>query len=214
MWDEIWTSAGAGALAGLGVALPLGAVGALLLREGLVNGFRVAAASAAGIATVDTLYCTVATLAGAVVAPTVQRHRGVFLVLSGLLIVVIGVRQLRRGLMRQARAVSEVEQVSASAAYVRFVGLTAVNPTTLVYFVALSGALATRGGSWAGPAAFVAAAGVASLAWQLVLAAIGALFGRSVGAGATRTIGVVASVLVIALGIGVLANGLGSLARP
>jgi threonine/homoserine/homoserine lactone efflux protein len=47
----------AGALAGLGVALPLGAIGVLLLHEGLANGWRPAAAVAVAAGDGD-LACT------------------------------------------------------------------------------------------------------------------------------------------------------------
>ena len=44
---------GAGALAGLGVALPLGAVGVLIVQEGIAGGWRPASAAATGVALVD-----------------------------------------------------------------------------------------------------------------------------------------------------------------
>ena len=61
---------------------------------------------------------------------------------------------------------------------------------------------------------FVVAAGVASLAWQLVLAGVGAAFGRLIGPRATRLIGILASLVVIALGAVVLAGGVGALVSP
>lgn len=207
MLDEIWTPAATGVVAGLGAAMPLGAIAALLLREGLVNGFRVAAAAAAGVATVDLIYCAIATLTGATFAPVIDDHRGAFLLASGLLIVAIGVRQLCQALKHDTRGAQDVERTSARRAFGRFVGLTAVNPITLVYFVALSGAATTSGGSWVGSVVFVAAVGGSSLAWQLLLAGVGSSVGASVSPGASRVVGVVASVLVVALGAVVLING-------
>lgn len=209
MVDEIWAPAVAGVVAGLGVAMPLGAVAALLLREGLVNGFRVAAASAAGVATVDLLYSGVATVTGALLAPMIVDRRGPFLVASGAVIVAIGLRQLHQGLIDRARTTGEVTRVPALAAYARFVGLTALNPMTLVYFVALSGAVTAPDGSWVTPVVFVAAVGLSSLAWQLALAMVGAFFGGVVTDNTTRVIGIAASLLVVALGAGVLVTGAG-----
>lgn len=208
MVEDIWAPAVAGVVAGLGVAMPLGAIAALLLREGLVHGFGVAAASAAGVATVDLLYCAVATVTGALVAGAIEDQRGLFLVISGTAIVAIGLRQLSHGLTERERPSGELPRSSAWAAYARFVGLTAINPLTLVYFVALSGAVTSAGGSWLTPVVFTVAVGVSSLAWQLALAMVGSFFGGVVSAPTTRIIGIAASLLVIALGIAVLVSGI------
>jgi threonine/homoserine/homoserine lactone efflux protein len=206
--DEILLSAGAGVAAGLGVAMPLGAIGALLLREGLVNGFRVAASAATGVAIVDTGYCAVAALVGATFAPLVAPHRGAFLLVSGLVILAIGVRQFVMALRRRTALAADPKPASPLAAFLRFVGLTAINPLTFVYFAALAGAIATRSTSWIGPVVFVVAVGLSSLAWQLMLATIGSLFGRSLGARTAEFIGIVATILLIALGGLVAISGL------
>ncbi len=211
MLNDIVAPALAGVLAGLGVAMPLGAVAAFLLREGLVNGLRTAAAGAAGVATVDLVYCTIAALTGATFAPAIEDHRSVFLLTSGVLIVAIGVRQLWQGARQSPRGAPEVERASALATFGRFVGLTAINPITLVYFIALSGAVTHSYGSWIAPVIFVAAVGGASLAWQLLLAWVGSAFGGALSLSTTRAIGVIASFLIVALGMVVVANGAAAL---
>jgi len=211
MVNEIWSSAATGVVAGLGVAMPLGAIAALLLREALVNGFRVAAAAAAGVATADLVYCAIATAAGALFAPAIQDRRGVFLIASGVLIVVIGGLQLRQGLKQRTREEPMVARIPAGLAYIRFVALTGINPMTLIYFVALGGAVNSRGTSWLGPVVFVASAGLSSLAWQLLLAAMGSVFGRAANPGTIRIIAGVASLLIITLGSIVLVNGIDAL---
>ena len=59
----------------------------------------------------------------------------------------------------------------------RFVGLTAVNPLTALYFVVLTAGLGDRLGTAAAGAAFAVGVFVSSWAWQLVLAAAGSLTG-------------------------------------
>lgn len=205
--EEILLAAGAGVAAGLGVAMPLGAIGALLLREGLVNGFRVAAAAATGVAVVDIVYCLVAALTGALFAPLVQGHQRAFLGVSGVLLVLIGVHQLLTSIRRRTSEATRVERIRPLAAFGKFVGLTAVNPMTLVYFIALAGAVTARASSPLAPVVFVAAVGLSSWAWQLMLAALGSLFGTSLSPRSVETIGIVASLVVIALGAGVIASG-------
>lgn len=212
MPHEIWTHAVAGLLAGLGLAMPMGAITALLLREGLVHGFRTGAAAAFGVATVDLAYCAAATLTGTALTQTaltrtVEDHRAAFLLASGLVIVAIGVRQLRGGPPHHppTRAMMPAR---AWQAFGRFAGLTAINPITLVYFVALAGAVTTTENRWAGSAVFVAAVGAASLGWQLLLVGVGSWCGATVNPRAARTIAVIASALIVTLGAVVVVGGL------
>ena len=63
----------AGLLAGWGVAIPLGAIGVMVVDLGMRGGFRPAAAAAAGVATADLLYAAVAAAAGAAAAARWRR---------------------------------------------------------------------------------------------------------------------------------------------
>lgn len=208
MLENIFVPAGAGIAAGLGVAMPLGAVAALLLREGLVNGLRVGLSAAAGVAVVDTFYCAIAMLAGAAFSPAVTSHQSLFLTLSGLLIALIGIRQLVSGLRNRSTEVPEVNRTAPLNTFVRFLGLTALNPLTLVYFVALAGAVTSHSESWFGPTVFVFAVGLSSLAWQVLIVSTGTVFGKALNATAIELVGIVASSLIIGLGCLIAVSGL------
>ncbi|HEV2887183.1 MAG TPA: LysE family transporter, partial [Jatrophihabitans sp.] len=81
--------------------------------------------------------------------------------------------------MTAARPAGARPALSPARAYLTLAGLTAVNPTTLIYFVALVVGLRTSADpSPLGQALFVAAAFAASASWQLLLACGGALLGR------------------------------------
>ena len=62
----------------------------------------------------------------------------------------------------------------APGTYLRFLGLTLLNPATVIYFAALILALPDLGRGPGERAAFVAGAFLASLSWQLVLASVSA----------------------------------------
>jgi arginine exporter protein ArgO len=62
--------------------------------------------------------------------------------------------------------------------YARFLGLTLLNPMTVIYFGALIVSLPSTGESAAAKLAFVIGAFLASLSWQSVLAAFGAFLHR------------------------------------
>ena len=67
---------------------------------------------------------------------------------------------------------------SARRTYLVFLGLTLLNPVTVTYFAALILGLTATGAGPAEKAAFVAGAFLASLSWQLLIAAVGAFLHR------------------------------------
>jgi len=172
---------GAGVLAGLAIALPLGAIGVLIVREAVERGPRPAVAAALAVASVDLAYAAVAVLFGArVVDALAGWERAVQLLGAAALalVVLVGVRGLRGPSPGEPAAAA----VPSHHVYLRFVGLTAVNPMTAVYFVALSTGLADRLTTPTSRAAFVLGVFLGSLAWQLVLAVVGARVGARLAA--------------------------------
>jgi arginine exporter protein ArgO len=183
----------AGVIAGLGVAMPLGAIGVLVIQEGIRGGWRPAAAGATGVALVDLGYAAVAVTAGTLVSRALAGHeRPVRQAGAAVLLLVAawGVLALRRPAAAPA-------EIPAGHVLARFVALTLVNPLTAVYFVVLTAGL---GEQVAGPgraAAFVAGVFAASLAWQLALAGTGTLAGARLP-GWARTATSLAGYLVVA----------------
>ncbi|MFJ6717548.1 LysE family transporter [Streptomyces sp. NPDC091259] len=172
-----------GAVAGLGVAMPMGAMSVLLLQEAMRHR-RTAVAAAAGIAVVDLGYAASATALGPWVATSVGPVEAWVRLAAGIVLLTIAARGLRA--TRRARAAPPAAAPPCPAApapaggrptatFARYVGLTAVNPTTALYFAALTtaqGASLRTGGA---VAAFLAGVGLASLVWQQLLVVVGSL---------------------------------------
>lgn len=184
----------AGLLAGLGVAVPLGAIGVLLVQEAITNGWHPAAAGATGVALVDLGYAVLAVSAGAAVTAVLAGHQRQVQVAGAavlLLVVARGLLALRRtgggsgsgaaggipGVTRNGAPVLVPPTGSPWRVLRRFVGLTALNPLTALYFVILTAGLGDRLGTAAARTWFVAGVFAASWAWQLVLAAVGTVTG-------------------------------------
>ena len=168
----------AGALAGFGVAVPLGAIGVLLVQEGITNGWRPAAAGATGVALVDLAYAAVAVTAGSALTRLLEgRQRAVELVGAAVLMTVVlhGLLGLRRA--GGSAAAPGVPVESPSRVLRRFVALTAINPLTGLYFVILTAGLGRRLADPSSAGAFVAGVFLASWAWQLVLAGVSSATG-------------------------------------
>lgn len=189
-----------GAVAGLGVAMPLGAVGVLLLRTGMTHGWRPAGAGALGVATVDLGYAALAVVAGAAVTAALDGHERPVRLAGALVLTAIAVR----GLLRARRSGAGGPPQAAPApgpTYARFVGLTAVNPLTAVYFAAVAAGFAHRLDG-AGPRlAFVLGVGAASAAWQLALAGVGSAAGLRAGPRARAWFAITGDLVVLGLAV-------------
>jgi len=191
----------AGLAAGFAIAMPVGAIAVLILREGMVRGVRFGLAAGAGCATVDLLYCTLAVALGASIADAVEAWLPTLALVSGVVIIAIGIYQLVAALRAHAESTTEVVSGTKLAVYGRFVALTALNPATIVYFLALSAVITTVTTSAAGPIIFVLCTGLASLLWQSGLAVVGGVVGANVSDRAVRTLGIVAACAIVVLGI-------------
>jgi arginine exporter protein ArgO len=174
----------AGLLAGYGIAVPVGAVAAYLVSFTARTSLRTGICAALGVATADGLYALVATLGGSVLAQA-QRPALVPLRWASALVLlalaargaVTAVRQYR-GHRLTTRA--DPPPPGPARAFVSLLGITLLNPTTVVYFAAL--VLGTRAEDTVRPleqGVFVLAAFAASASWQLLLAGGGALLGRA-----------------------------------
>ncbi|MFF0061680.1 LysE family transporter [Streptomyces sp. NPDC005279] len=178
--SEIWTTAVAGAAAGLGVAMPVGAMGVLLVQEGMRDR-RGAVAAAGAVAFVDLAYAAVATALGPLVASALSGVEAWVRLVSAAVLAVIAVR----GLLASRTTGPAAQGGSTGGAgpvrtFMRFAALTLINPTTALYFAALTTA---QGAALSGGTAgliFVCGVFVASMVWQQLLVAVSGLAGARI----------------------------------
>lgn len=90
----------AGILAGYAIAIPVGAIAALLITLGAQHGARTAAGGAFGAATVDGVYATIAVVAGAAVAPIIALVEEPLRWISVAVLVVLAIMIALPGLRR------------------------------------------------------------------------------------------------------------------
>ncbi|MET0353601.1 MAG: LysE family transporter [Plantibacter flavus] len=199
-----------GSVAGLALAAPLGAIGLLLLQEGITRGLRRGLPAAAAVATVDVAYCTVAVAAGALAAPIVNGWSPWPQLLGGVAVVALGVHGLLQGLRAKPSAGERPAGRSGPSRqrYLLFLGLTAINPATLVYFAAILTGLTefTESGSTA--VAFIVGVGLASFGWQALLVALGARLRRRTGPAFRKRSAIVGNGLVVVFGVALIIQAL------
>ncbi|MZF89318.1 LysE family transporter [Streptomyces sp. SID5643] len=174
----------AGLLAGYGIAVPVGAVGTYLVSLTARTSLRTGVCAALGVATADGLYALAATLGGTALASALRPVLGPLRWVCVLVLLALAawgaataVREYRGH--RLATRTSPAPP-SATRAFLGLLGITLLNPTTVIYFAAL--VLGSQATGPAGPPAqgvFVLAAFAASASWQVLLAGSGALLGRA-----------------------------------
>jgi arginine exporter protein ArgO len=201
-----------GLLAGYGVAIPVGAIGVLIIGLSARTSLRVGVGAALGVATADGVYALIAVLGGAAIAAVIKPIATPLRVLAAIVLLAIAVRigvtawQHHRD---PARAAETPRLTSAPRAYAALIGLTMLNPATVVYFAALvlGNRASGASGSVAEQTVFVLAAFVASASWQLLLAASGSALGRALGGPRGRLATALASsALIVVLAMLTLAN--------
>lgn len=202
---DLLVALGAGLVAGLALALPLGAIGVLLLQEGATRGLTRGAPAALAVATVDVLYCTAALAVGAAAAPLIASWAPWPQIIGGAVLVAIAARGFARASRPPAaQPGTGPRSEPCGRRFLLFVGLTAINPATLLYFTAIVAGPTAATSSAPAALLFVAGVGVASATWQLVLVAAGALVRRAAGPRFARVTAVIGHAAVAALGVAMI----------
>ncbi|GAA2148897.1 LysE family transporter [Nocardioides koreensis] len=190
-----------GLVTGWAIAIPIGAVGAFLVTLTARTSFRVGAAGALGIASVDGAYATLAVVAGAALAALLAPVATPLRIASGVVLLVIAALTAWHALAGSGR-VREAAPMGPRRAYALFFAITAVNPTTVVYFAAVVLGNRHLVSTPAEAVAFVLAAFLASATWQLVLAGGGAALGRvSTGHRSHLVTGLVSAAVIAVLAV-------------
>jgi len=169
-----------GAIAGYGIAIPVGAVAVLIIEIGLRRGFRHGFAAGAGAAAADLFYALLAAAAGAILSPLLAPF-AFWLRLGGAVVLaymgISGMRAVfcnRKTDQEGANAGEKRMGEAPLKTFARFLTITLLNPMTVLYFAALilggSTSLSTSGARLM----FVGGAALASLSWQSLLAVLGA----------------------------------------
>jgi arginine exporter protein ArgO len=196
-----------GVIAGYGIAIPVGAIAVLIVQVGIRCGFWCGASAGAGAATADLAYSVLAVVGGVALAASVEAAGPAFRWASAAVLVVIAARGLHRARDEPAPLDTTIpRRTEYTRTYAKFLGLTVINPLTVVYFAAvvlglgLADDLTARQG-----ALFVTGAFLASLSWQTLLAGVGAVAGRKlprrfqVGAAVAGNLVVIAMAALIIL---------------
>ena len=194
------------------MAVPFGAIAVLIVETAIRRGRAYGWAAGAGAATADFVYATLAALFGTALAALIAPIQVPLRWLSVAILVVIAGRGIVGAVAGARRApgdphLERLDERSPHRTYLQFVALTIVNPATVIYFAALILGLPAVGSGSGEKLAFVIAAGLASLAWQLLIATAGSVIHHRVSARATELLSLVGYAIVLLIAVNI-ARGL------
>jgi threonine/homoserine/homoserine lactone efflux protein len=199
-----------GMIAGYGIAIPVGAIAILIVEMALRQGFFSGFMAGAGAATADLVYATIAVLAGVAAATALAPYATALRITSSIVLLVLGGYGLWRAISRSKQAGTNpvtIGQKSRRRTYWQFLGLTLLNPLTIVYFGALILSHdATTSATTADGLAFILGAGLASLSWQSLLAGSGALAKRLLSPRFQLFASLFGNLVIMALGLRILVS--------
>ena len=190
-----------GLIAGFGIAVPVGAIGVLIVDRAAARGFGQGAAAGTGTALADLVYAGAAVAVGTVAArllPATKPAQAVSAVILG---------GVAGWMLRSAITPGEASGRTTGAAPLwrttaTFLALTILNPLTVVYFSALvTGLDGTVLRTVTDRVLFAVAAFLASLSWQLTLAAAGAVLGHRMTERSRRVLHGAGAIIVVALAL-------------
>jgi arginine exporter protein ArgO len=202
----------AGLLAGYGIAMPVGAVATYLVALTARTSLKIGACAALGVATADGLYALIAVIGGATLTHVIEPIMLPLRWASALVLIALAARSgataISQYRKRQTAARTDRTPISPARAYLGLLGMTMMNPATVIYFAALVlGSQTAADPNHLEQSMFVLAAFAASASWQLLLAGGGALLGRVLTSSRGRLITAIASsTLITALAIHLLVS--------
>ena len=203
-----------GAVAGLAVAMPVGAVGSYLVGLGARERIPVATAAALGVASVDGGYAVIAALGGAGLQALLSEVSDWLEWIAAIILSVIAGRTVQLAIRRYRVNVGtfgRLRELTPTRAYLSLVALTALNPSTLITFAAVAvGRSSSDGGAtWPAVALFAVGAFMASAVWQLLLTGGGNLLGRLLsGRRGQLGVSICSALIMLGLSVGLLLRSL------
>jgi len=188
-----------GGVAGLAIAVPVGAIAVLIVDRAMRQGFPTGFAAGLGAASADLLYAGIAVTVGTAVAEVIEPATTPLRVIAVIALLAIAARNLR-GALRPPE-VRARPPVRAHHTYLTFLGLTILNPATMIYFASLILGLDIAEESWPAKSMFVLGAFLGSAGWQTLLAAGGAFAGVRMGERVRTITSIVGAAVIAALAV-------------
>jgi putative LysE/RhtB family amino acid efflux pump len=212
---------------GFAVAFALGPIGLIVIRRTVARGWAYGLVSGVGVATADSLYAAVAAFGLTAVSLALVGIDRLLGIIGGTVLMLLAFRSLRSVLAAgdgRARGEPGGSPVAdpgilvadpgpdraggRPGAWASMVGLTLMNPATILSFAALFASIGAGTGGSAGAAAVVAGVFAGSVAWWALLTGLVAGLRTRVTPWGVRTLNAASAVVIGGFGIVAICLGI------
>lgn len=188
-----------GILIGFAMAIPLGPLGIMCIRNTLSKGHLQGFMIGLGAATADMIYSSIAAFGLTAISDGLDTYRILIRIFGGALLLFIGVRTFRTKSKDPKFTITNGGSVKS---YISSLGITLTNPSTIFAFIAVFATFdLTKGITFISSSALVAGIFVGSSLWFLVLSSGVALFRNKLDLRGLNWANKIAGVLIFASGI-------------
>jgi threonine/homoserine/homoserine lactone efflux protein len=177
---------------GLGIAMPVGPIGVLVIRRSLTEGRNYGIASGLGAATADGLYGLIATLGLSLIASLLTGIQFYTRLIGGVFLFYLA-WQIYNSKPSQ-KAANAKNSSSLMGAYLSTLLLTFSNPATILFFFGVVSSLKISGHGWAVVLGFF----LGSALWWIALSSVASSLGSRMDAKALRVVNIVSSLVIVA----------------
>ena len=175
---------------GLGIAMPVGPIGVLVIRRSLSEGRSIGIASGLGAASADGIYGLIATLGLGLVSSLLAGVQFYTRLIGGAFLLYLAWTIYRAEPSRQA---AKVSGSSLWGAYLSTLALTLSNPATILFFFGVVAGLGVRGSAWAIVPGFF----LGSASWWISLSVVASAFGTRLTPAHLRVVNIASSLVIL-----------------
>jgi len=175
---------------GLGIAMPVGPIGVLVIRRSLSEGRSIGIASGLGAASADGIYGLIATLGLGLVSSLLAGVQFYTRLIGGVFLLYLAWTIYRAKPSQQA---AKVSGSSWWGAYLSTLALTLSNPATILFFFGVVAGLGVRGSAWAIVPGFF----LGSASWWISLSVVASTFGTRLTPAYLRVVNIASSLVIL-----------------
>jgi threonine/homoserine/homoserine lactone efflux protein len=180
---------------GLGIAMPVGPIGVLVIRRSLTEGRSFGIASGLGAATADGLYGLIATLGLSLIANFLSGIQFWTRLVGGMFLLYLA-WQIYSTPPAQ-KAASSKNAAGLLGAYASTLLLTFSNPATILFFFGVVSSLSIRGEGWAVVLGFF----LGSALWWIALSTAASALGSRLDGKKLRVVNLVSSLVILGFAV-------------
>lgn len=180
---------------GLGIAMPVGPIGVLVIRRSLTEGRNIGIVSGLGAATADGLYGLIATLGLGLIASFLGGIQFWTRLVGGVFLLYLAWQ-----IYSSKPATKAAQTKSATGllgAYFSTLLLTFSNPATILFFFGVVSSLQIQGAGWAVVLGFF----LGSAAWWITLSTVSSILGERLNQKALRVVNIVSSIVILGFAV-------------